>query len=54
MGHPALDYIRLYKSDITSTNLAYDRVTIEKLATVQDGMDDLWSLVQEVVQVSQE
>lgn len=50
MGHPALDYIRLYKSDLASTNLAYDRHTIEQLATVQNGMDDLWSLVQERVQ----
>ena len=54
MGHPTLDYIRLYKSDLRSTNLAYDRNIIEQLATVQDGMDDLWSLVQEVVQVPQQ
>ena len=48
MGHPALDYIRLYKSDLTSTKLAYDRHTIEQLEIVQRGMDDLWSMVQVV------
>ena len=48
MGHPALDYIRLYKSDLTSTNLAYDGHTIEQLEIVQRGMDDLWSMVQVV------
>lgn len=47
MGHPALDYLRLYQSDLTSTNLPYDSHTIEQLAIVQRGMDELWSLVQE-------
>jgi thiamine kinase len=46
MGHPALDYIRLYQSDLRSTNLPYDIETLKQLAIVQRGMDDLWLLVQ--------
>ena len=46
MGHPALDYIRLYQSDLRSTNLPYEIETLKQLAIVQGGMDDLWLLVQ--------
>jgi len=51
MGHPALDYLSLhekclYPVDLISTNLAYDRGSIEPLKIVQRGMNDLWSLVQ--------
>lgn len=46
MGHPALDYIRLYQSDLRSTNLPYEIETLKQLAIVQRGMDDLWLLVQ--------
>lgn len=52
MGHPALDYLRLYQSDPESTNLSpinrsYDTDSIEQLKVVQRGMDDLWTLVQD-------
>ncbi len=46
MGHPALDFVRLFHSDLSSSKLAYDSHTLKLLATVQRGMDDLWSLVQ--------
>jgi thiamine kinase-like enzyme len=46
MGHPALDYMHLYPIDLISTNLGYDRGSIEPLKIVQRGMNDLWSLVQ--------
>jgi thiamine kinase len=46
MGHPALDYIRLYPSDLRSTNLPYGTETLKPLEIVQRGMDDLWILVQ--------
>ena len=35
-----------HSSDLISTNLAYDRGSIEPLKVVQRGMNDLWSLVQ--------
>jgi thiamine kinase len=46
MGHPALDYMRLYQSDLRSTNLAYEANTLEQLKIVLRAMDDLWLLVQ--------
>ena len=46
MGHPALDYMHLYQTDLISTDFSYDIETIEQLAIVQRGMNDLWSLVQ--------
>jgi thiamine kinase len=46
MGHPALDYLRLYQSDLRSTNLAYDSETFQYLRVVLRAMDDLWTLVQ--------
>ena len=47
MGHPALDYIRLYQGDLTLANLPYDRYSINQLEILQRGMDDLWLLVQD-------
>ena len=46
MGHPALDFMHLYPSDLIVTSLAYDRGSIEPLKVVQRGINDLWSLVQ--------
>ena len=46
MGHPALDYMHLYPTDLIPTNLRYDRGSIEALKVVQRGINDLWSLVQ--------
>lgn len=46
MGHPALDYMHLYSTDLIFTNFAYDTDSIEPLKVVQRGMNDLWSLVQ--------
>jgi thiamine kinase len=47
MGHPALDYLRLYQSDLRSISLPYDDDTLMQLQVVQRGMDDLWTLVQD-------
>lgn len=47
MGHPALDYLRLYQNDLRSTNLSYEAESIEQLKIVQRAMDDLWTLVQD-------
>ncbi|MGB0450032.1 MAG: choline/ethanolamine kinase family protein [Porticoccaceae bacterium] len=47
MGHPALDYLRLYQNDLRSTNLSYEAVSIEQVQIVQRAMDDLWTLVQD-------
>jgi thiamine kinase-like enzyme len=52
MGHPALDYLRLYQSDPESTNLSainlpYNKETLMQLRVVLCGMDDLWTLVQD-------
>ena len=46
LGHPALDYMHLYPTDLIATHLAYDSEIIKQLAMVQRGMNDLWSLVQ--------
>ncbi len=46
MGHPALDYMHIYPTDLILTNLAYDRDSLEPLKVVQRGINDLWSLVQ--------
>jgi thiamine kinase len=47
MGHPALDYLRLYQNDLRSTNLSYEAESIEQLKVVQRAMDDLWTLLQD-------
>ncbi len=47
MGHPALDYLRLYQSDLRSISLTYEGETFTQLNVVLRGMDDLWTLVQD-------
>jgi thiamine kinase-like enzyme len=47
MGHPALDYLRLYQSNLRSTYLPYEDKTFTQLNVVLRGMDDLWTLVQD-------
>ena len=46
LGHPALDALRLFKKDLSSIQGAYDTEVIGQLAILQQGMDDLWSLLQ--------
>ena len=46
LGHPALDALRLFKNDLSSIQGAYDSAVIGQLAILQQGMDDLWSLLQ--------
>ena len=46
LGHPALDALRLFKNDLSSVQGAYDTEVIGQLAILQQGMDDLWSLLQ--------
>lgn len=46
LGHPALDYVRLYQSDLTAINLTYEEDSVKQLEIIQQAMDDLWLLVQ--------
>ena len=46
LGHPALDAVRLFKNDLCFVGKSYDSEIIQQLAILQQGMDDLWSLVQ--------
>ena len=46
LGHPALDALRLFKNDLCSIQGAYDTEVIGQLTILQQGMDDLWSLLQ--------
>lgn len=46
LGHPDLDALRLFKNDLSSVQGAYDTEVIGQLAILQQGMDDLWSLLQ--------
>jgi len=48
MGHPALDFMRLYQGDLSALaeHTRVDAHSLKKLAILQRGMDDLWQLLQ--------
>ena len=46
LGHPQLDFVRFYGTDRGGLNVRGLSSDIERLAALQQGMDDLWLLVQ--------
>ncbi len=48
LGHPALDFMRLYQGDLSAVaeHTGLDAQSLKKLAILQRGMDDLWQLLQ--------
>lgn len=48
LGHPLLDLVRLYGTDLPvgCVTSAVDDDILKQLAILQHGMDDLWSLIQ--------
>ena len=48
LGHPALDFLRLYQGDLSAVaeTTGVDDQSLKKLAILQRGMDDLWQLLQ--------